>query len=76
MNKDTRAVLVFSKEFSAHSYGPDHPLKVERLQLTMDLIGAYGLWNTTDMPWIEAQKAREQDLYRIHSDEYLERNFN
>ena len=72
MSEDAKAVLVFSKEFGTHSYGPNHPLKVERLQLTMDLIGAYGLWDTTDMPWVEAHKAEEQDLYRIHSAEYLE----
>ena len=72
MSKDAKAVLVFSKEFGSHSYGPNHPLKVERLQLTMDLIGAYGLYNSPDAPWVEAQKAVEQDLYRIHSPEYLE----
>jgi acetoin utilization protein AcuC len=72
MSEDSKAVLVFSKEFGTHSYGPNHPLKVERLQLTMDLIDAYGLWDTTDTPWIEAQKAEEQDLHRIHSAEYLE----
>ncbi len=71
MSESAKEVLVFSKQFGSHSYGANHPLKVERLQLTMDLIGAYGLWNTTDNPWIEAQKADEQDLRRIHSDEYL-----
>jgi len=29
-----------SARFSEFSYGPNHPLKVERLQLTMDLIAA------------------------------------
>ena len=72
MSEDAKAVLVFSKEFGTHSYGPNHPLKVERLQLTMDLIGAYGLYNSPDASWVEAQKAEEQDLLQIHSDEYLE----
>jgi len=72
MNEDTKAVLVFSKDFSTHSYGPNHPLKVERLQLTMDLIRSYGLWDTSDTPWVEAKKAEEQDVYLIHSEEYLE----
>lgn len=66
-----KEVLVFSKQFKSHSYGAKHPLKVERLQLTMDLIGAYGLWGTSGEPWIEAQNADEQDLRRIHSSEYL-----
>ncbi|MBW2489980.1 MAG: acetoin utilization protein AcuC [Deltaproteobacteria bacterium] len=72
MNENAKEVLVFSKEFGTHSYGPNHPLKVERLQLTMDLIAAYGLWDKSDIPWIEAQKAEEHDLHRIHSAEYLE----
>jgi acetoin utilization protein AcuC len=67
-----KAVLVFSQEFGRHSYGPYHPLKVERLQLTMDLIHAYGLCGSSDAPWIEAQKADEQDLLRIHSHDYLD----
>jgi acetoin utilization protein AcuC len=71
MKEPAKAVLVFSKEFRRHSYGSNHPLKVERLQVTMDLIGAYGLCHSSDSPWIEAHKADEQDIVRIHSHEYL-----
>jgi acetoin utilization protein AcuC len=67
-----KAVLVYNKEFGRHSYGPYHPLKVERLQLTMDLIKAYGLCTSADTPWIEAQKADERDLLRIHSQNYID----
>lgn len=72
MSENAKAVLIFNEKFGRHSYGPHHPLKVERLQLTMDLIGAYDLYNSPDAPWVEAQKAEEEDLLRIHSDEYLE----
>jgi acetoin utilization protein AcuC len=64
-------VLVFSKKFNQFSYGPNHPLKVERLQLTMDLIAAYGLMPSSTEPWVEATPAEEQDLLRVHSEEYL-----
>jgi len=64
-------VLVFSKRFNEFSYGPNHPLKVERLQLTMDLIAAYGLMPSSTEPWVEATPAEEQDLLRVHSEEYL-----
>ncbi len=64
-------VLVFSKRFNEFSYGPNHPLKVERLQLTMDLIAAYGLMPSSTDPWVEATPADEQDLLRVHSEEYL-----
>ena len=72
MGNDREQILVFSKNFSRHSYGPQHPLKVERLQLTMDLISAYGLFETPEDPWIEAQEAKEQDLLLIHTKEYLQ----
>jgi acetoin utilization protein AcuC len=72
VKESEKAVLVFNKEFGHHSYGPHHPLKVERLQLTMDLIKAYGLGRSPDLPWVEAQKADERDLLAIHSQEYLD----
>ena len=72
MSEDKREVLVFSKQFSHHSYGPSHPLKVERLQLTMDLIRSYGLFDSSEPNWIEAQEAEEQDLLLVHSHEYIQ----
>ena len=72
MSEPSKEVLVFSKRFSHHSYGPNHPLKVERLQLTMDLIGAYGLFDHPETPWVEAREADEQDVRLVHAEEYLE----
>jgi acetoin utilization protein AcuC len=72
MSETSKEVLVFSKKFGRHSYGSSHPLKVERLQLTMDLIDAYGLFDTSAKPWVEAQKADEKDVQAVHSVEYLE----
>ena len=71
MSEAEREVLVFSQQFSHHSYGPGHPLKVERLQLTMELIRAYGLFDTSKADWIEAQEAEEEDILLVHSPEYL-----
>jgi acetoin utilization protein AcuC len=72
MSKTSKEVLVFNSEFSSHSYGPSHPLKVERLQLTMDLIRAYGLFDTSKTPWVEVREADKQDLLLVHSPEYLQ----
>ena len=72
MSGAEQAVLVFSKQFSRHSYGASHPLKVERLQLTMELIGAYGLFEKAEAPWVEAREAEEQDLFLTHSQKYIE----
>jgi acetoin utilization protein AcuC len=72
MNEHSKEVLVFSERFRRHSYGPNHPLKVERLQITMDLIEAYGLFDNPETPWVEAREADEQDVRLVHTSEYLE----
>jgi len=72
MSAGEKQILVFSDKFHHHSYGPRHPLKVERLRLTMDLMEDYGIFDTASQPWVEARKAGEQDVLLIHSPEYLE----
>lgn len=72
MSGTPNEVLVFSRRFEEFSYGPNHPLKVERLRLTMDLIAAYGLFPTSAAPWVEASPAEERDLLRVHSQDYLD----
>lgn len=72
MSKHSKEVLVFSERFGRHSYGPNHPLKVERLRITMDLIEAYGLFDNPETPWVEAREADEQDVRLVHTPEYLD----
>ena len=72
MKESTKEILVFSEKFTRHSYGTSHPLKMERLQLTMDLIDFYGLLDRFGTPWVEAKEADEQDLLLIHHPDYLD----
>ena len=72
MSEHRKEVLVFSERFNRHSYGPNHPLKVERLRITMDLIETYGLFDSPERPWVEAREADEQDVRLVHTLEYLE----
>ncbi|MFO7555166.1 MAG: acetoin utilization protein AcuC [Desulfobacterales bacterium] len=72
MSIHSNEVLVFSDRLNRHSYGPNHPLKVERLRITMDLIEAYGLFDHPEMPWVEAREADEKDVRLVHTPEYLE----
>jgi acetoin utilization protein AcuC len=71
MNKHNQEVLVYNPKFSSHSYGPSHPLKVERLQLTIDLMESYGLLEDQEAPWITATAADEQEARLVHDPEYL-----
>ncbi len=72
MSEAKKQALVFSKQFGQHSYGANHPLKIERLQLTMDLMQAYGLFDLSQEPWVDARAADEQDLLLVHLPDYLE----
>ena len=72
MSGQSKEILVFSERFNHHSYGPNHPLKVERLRITMDLIEAYGLFDSPESPWVEAREADEQDVRLVHTLEYIE----
>ncbi len=72
MSGHRKEVLVFSERFNRHSYGPNHPLKVERLRITMDLIEAYGLFDSPESPWVKAREADEQDVRLVHTLEYIE----
>ncbi len=72
MKTHDQEVLVYSPKFSSHSYGDSHPLKVERLQLTIDLMEAHGLFDNQESPWIDALAADEQKVGLVHTPEYLE----
>ena len=72
MKGSAKEVLVFSEELNQFSYGIDHPLRIERLQLTMDLMKAYGLFDDAAAPWVEASPAEESDLLLFHKQKYLQ----
>jgi len=56
--------------FGGHSYGPAHPMRLERLMLTTELLKAYGILG--DKQVREPQPADEEDLLRFHTGEYLD----
>jgi acetoin utilization protein AcuC len=66
-----RTALVYSDEWARFDYGPDHPLRMERLGLTWRLMEAYGL---TALPGVLVkipEPAAEAELERFHTPEYL-----
>ncbi len=63
--------LIHSDDYTRFDYGPEHPLRMERLGLTWRLMEAYGL---TKLPATVVQApppAEEWDLLRFHTEEYL-----
>jgi acetoin utilization protein AcuC len=67
-----KTALIHSDEWRRFDYGPEHPLRMERLGLTWRLMEAYGL---TSLPRarVLAPVAAEMDaMARYHAREYLE----
>ena len=63
--------FAYSERFGRFDYGPDHPLRTERLDLTVALMKEYGLLEHPDLTWIEAEEAPEAALTSFHHPDYL-----
>jgi len=66
-----KTAFVYTDDYLNYDYGPTHPLRIVRLKLTYDLIGAYGLLALSSVQSIPTVKAEEKDLTSFHSEEYL-----
>ncbi len=67
-----RTALIHSEAWSRFDYGPEHPLRMERLGLTWRLMRAYGLTALPGMRVVAPEPAAEGDIGRFHTPEYLE----
>jgi len=63
--------FVYNRNYSKFDYGPSHPLRINRLSLTVALMGAYGLLDHPDLKMIEAEPASQEALLTFHAPEYL-----
>jgi acetoin utilization protein AcuC len=66
-----RTVLVHSDAYKRFDYGPEHPLRMERLGLTYALMDAYGLTRLPDAEVLPPVPAPEAALREFHTEEYL-----
>ena len=53
-----KTALVHSDEWRRFDYGPEHPLRMERLGLTFRLMEAYGLTSLPRSPGTGGPRAR------------------
>lgn len=67
-----KKAFIYTDKYFSFDYGPHHPMRVERLKLTYDLIQAYGLLDLPDLYILEAEPATLKDLYSFHRPEYLD----
>ncbi|HEX9818609.1 MAG TPA: acetoin utilization protein AcuC [Methylomirabilota bacterium] len=66
-----KTALVHSEDWARFDYGPQHPLRMERLGLTWRLMQAYGLTRLSNAVVHTPTPAAERDLAVFHAPEYL-----
>ncbi|MEW5724048.1 MAG: acetoin utilization protein AcuC [Thermodesulfobacteriota bacterium] len=67
-----KKAFVYTDQYFQYDYGPHHPLRIERLKLTYDLIRAYGLLDLPDLITEEVVPAGKAELEKFHRPEYLD----
>ena len=67
-----KSAFIYTDTYLNYDYGPIHPLRISRLQLTYDLIQAYHLLDLPSVQFLPTIKANEEDLATFHSKEYLD----
>jgi acetoin utilization protein AcuC len=66
-----KTALVHSEAWARYDYGPQHPLRMERLGLTWRLMEAYGLTRLPGAIVHTPSPAAERDIETFHAPEYL-----
>ena len=65
--------LVYSSAFDAYSYGDDHPFKLHRYGLALELMEAYGLLKLPNARRCDCSPVSDQQILTFHSPAYLAR---
>jgi len=67
-----KTALIYSDEWRHFDYGPEHPLRMERLGLTRKLMEAYGLTALPRAKVLVPEPADLDAIARFHSRDYIE----
>jgi acetoin utilization protein AcuC len=67
-----KTALIHSDAYKRFDYGPEHPLRMERLGLTFALMEAYGLTRLPDTEVLAPPPAPEAAVREFHDAAYLE----
>jgi acetoin utilization protein AcuC len=67
-----KTALIHSQDWTRFDYGPEHPLRMERLGLTWRLMQAYGLTQLPGAKVYTPAPAAEHEIAAFHDPGYLE----
>src|SRR6185503_13656065 len=68
---DCAARLVFKPEYAAYDFGPEHPLRPERIHASFDLLGCLGIGPTPDEQ-LAPPPATRDELALVHDRRYID----
>ncbi|MEJ2251432.1 MAG: acetoin utilization protein AcuC [Candidatus Lokiarchaeota archaeon] len=64
--------LVHTNEFQKYNFGPNHPLRPLRLELTYSLMEKLGLLSNQKLVRLEPHFCSKEDLKMVHDEKYIE----
>src|SRR5688572_1883396 len=64
--------LIWDDERLHYDFGPDHPLKPVRVELTVDLIRACGLTASDNVLTLPRSSFTDDDVLRLHTEDYVD----
>src|SRR5688572_8617018 len=64
--------LIWDDNLIRYDFGPDHPLKPVRVELTVDLIRACGLTEAEGVLTLPRAPFGEDDVLRLHREDYVD----
>jgi len=67
----TKANLIFSEDYLKYDFGPQHPLKPIRLELTYELLKAYEIFDDPEIGLSAPRMATDDELILVHTPEYV-----
>jgi len=67
-----KTALIYSDEWRRFDYGPEHPLRMERLGLTWRLMEGYGVTTLPRAKVLTPGPASVEAIRRFHTHEYIE----
>lgn len=67
-----KTALIHTDDYTRFDYGSGHPLRMERLRLTFQLMEAYGLTTLPGAKLLAPEPAPAEALLGFHTPEYLE----
>ena len=67
-----KTALIHSDEWRRFDYGPEHPLRMERLGLTWKLMEGYDLTALPRSKVLAPEPAELESIARFHTPEYLD----